>query len=412
MAGKDRAGVKTAEKNVNRRKKPSSHNRAVGRSIESLNKRYKENSKTLVGDMDYTFLSIVILTVAFGLVMLLSASAPSASNLYNGDSYGLFRKQFISVAVGLVGMWVVSRINFNRYKKYVPMFMLVCVFMLVLVAIPFIGKSFNGSRRWLPIPGIQVQPSEFMKPVLAMFFAYHIEQGKEDLKTFKGCLKYFGWIALVVGLMLAEPHLSGAIILAGIGLTLLIAAGMRVKPLIMAAPVVLAGGVAVIYKVSAVRWNRIISFLDPFRDIQNTSYQVAQGLYAIGSGGVFGKGLGQSIQKYSYLPEPYNDFIFAVICEELGLIGAILVIGLFAVLIMRALRIALNAPDTYSTLVGVGITAQIAIQATLNIAVATSSVPNTGVSLPFFSYGGSSVMMLLLEMGVLLNISRYSEKRE
>ena len=139
---------------------------------------------------------------------------------------------------------------------------------------------------------------------------------------------------------------------------------------------------------------------------------MAQGLYAIGSGGVFGKGLGQSIQKYSYLPEPYNDFIFAVICEELGLIGAILVIGLFAVLIMRALRIALNAPDTYSTLVGVGITAQIAIQATLNIAVATSSVPNTGVSLPFFSYGGSSVMMLLLEMGVLLNISRYSEKRE
>lgn len=408
MADKGRGGVKAAKKNVNKRKKPQ----AVGHGIESLNRKYKENTKTLAGDMDYTFLSIVILTVAFGLVMLLSASAPSASNLYDGDSYALFRRQLIWVTLGLAGMWIVSRINFNRYKKYVPVLMLVCVFMLILVAIPFIGKSFNGSRRWLPIPGIQVQPSEFMKPVLAMFFAYQIEQGKGDLTKFKDCLPYFGWIALVVILMILEPHLSGAIILAGIGVTLMIAAGMRVKPLLLATPLVGAAGIGLVYKLSPVRWNRIISFLDPFRDIQNTSYQVAQGLYAIGSGGIFGRGLGQSIQKYSYLPEPYNDFIFAGICEELGLIGAILVIGLFAVLIMRALRIALNAPDTYSMLVGVGITAQVAIQATLNIAVATASVPNTGVSLPFFSYGGSSVMMLLLEMGVLLNISRYSENRE
>ncbi len=411
MARSDSRGAKTAVKKTNKRKNQP-HSAGMGRRLETLNKKYKENTRTLAGDMDYTFLSIIILVVACGLVMLLSASAPSASSLYNGDSYELFRKQLISVSIGLVGMWVVSRINFNRYKKYVPMFMLVCVFMLILVAIPFIGKSFNGSRRWLPIPGIQVQPSEFMKPVLAMYFAYQIEQGKSDLKTFKGCLPYFGWIALIIFLMLMEPHLSGAIILAGIGITLLVAGGMRVKPLVLLSVPVGAVGIWGVYKLSAVRWSRIISFLDPFRDIQNTSYQVAQGLYAIGSGGIFGKGLGQSVQKYSYLPEPYNDFIFAIICEELGLIGAILVIALFVVLILRALRIAMNAPDTYSTLVAVGIVAQIAIQTTLNIAVATSSVPNTGVSLPFFSYGGSSVMMLLLEMGVLLNISRYSERRE
>jgi cell division protein FtsW len=387
----------------------TSKNRA-GKRIAELNRRYKENSRTLEGDIDYTFLSIVILMVSFGLVMLLSASAPTASNLYDGDSYGLFKKQLAFVIVGLFGMWFVSRINFNRYKKYVPMFMLICVFMLMLVAVPFIGKSINGARRWLPIPGIQLQPSEFMKPVIAMYFALQIEQGKHDLKTLRGNLPFLGWIALVVALMLLEPHLSGAIIIAGIGVVLMIAGGMPIKPLligIIPVGVLVVGGV---YLLSPVRWDRIMSFLHPFDDIQNTGYQVTQGLYAIGSGGIFGLGLGQSVQKYSYLPEPYNDFIFAIICEELGLFGAIIVILLFVALILRALRIAMNAPDTYSTLTGIGITAQIAIQTTLNIAVATSSVPNTGVSLPFFSYGGTAIMTLLLEMGVLLNISRYSNK--
>ena len=289
--------------------------------------------------------------------------------------------------------------------------MLACTFMLILVAIPFIGKSFNGARRWLPIPGIQIQPSEFMKPVIAMYFATQIEQGKSDLRTLKGNMPYLGWIAVITALMLAEPHLSGAIIIAGIGMVLLVAGGMPVKPIIAGIVPVGAAVVGGVYLWSPVRWNRIVSFLHPFQDVQNTGYQVVQGLYAIGSGRIFGLGLGQSVQKYTYLPEPYNDFIFAIVCEELGLVGAVIVIALFALLIMRALRIALNAPDTYSMLVGIGITAQIAIQTTLNIAVATSSVPNTGVSLPFFSYGGTSLMTLLLEMGVLLNISRYSNKR-
>ncbi len=395
----------------NKRKNTAAVKKTHSSRIEELNRKYKENSRTLAGEIDYTFLSIIVLVLSFGLVMLLSASAPSASVIYKGDSYGLFKRQLVFAVVGVVGMWVVSRINYNRYKKYVPSMMLACTFMLILVAIPFIGKSFNGARRWLPIPGIQIQPSEFMKPVIAMYFATQIEQGKNDLRTLKGNMPYLGWIAAITALMLAEPHLSGAIIIAGIGMVLLVAGGMPVKPIIAGIIPVGAAVVGGVYLWSPVRWNRIVSFLHPFQDVQNTGYQVVQGLYAIGSGRIFGLGLGQSVQKYTYLPEPYNDFIFAIVCEELGLVGAVIVIALFALLIMRALRIALNAPDTYSMLVGIGITAQIAIQTTLNIAVATSSVPNTGVSLPFFSYGGTSVMTLLLEMGVLLNISRYSNKR-
>lgn len=380
------------------------------KSWADFNKKYKENSRTLAGDMDYTFLSFVILIVAAGLIMLLSASAPSSAVTYNGNSYYLFLKQLISVVLGLIGMWIVSRINYDRYTKYVPMMMIVCVFLLILVAIPFIGKTVNGSRRWLPIPGAQIQPSEFMKPVIAMYFAMLISQNKYDVKKLKGVSHYFAWLIVIAFLMLIEPHLSGAIIIFGIGLVILIAAGMPVKPLFFG--VVPAGGIAIfaVYKMSQVRWSRIVSFIKPFSDIQKTGYQVAQALYAIGSGGIFGKGLGQSVQKYSYLPEPYNDFIFAIVCEELGLFGALCVIALFAALILRALRIAMHAPDTYSMLVALGITAQVAIQTVLNIAVATSSVPNTGVSLPFFSYGGTSIFTLLIEMGILLNISRYSNK--
>ncbi len=372
-------------------------------------RRLRENARRMTGDIDYTFLCLVVLLLSIGLVMLLSASSPAGSSDF-GDPYYFFKRQMVFTAIGVVGMWFVSRINFDRYKPFVPLMMRVCVILLILVAIPFIGKSFNGARRWLPIPGIQIQPSEFMKPIIAMYFALLISQGKYDLKKLEGNIPFFAWIVLIVILMLLEPHLSGAIIIAGIGVTLMVAGGTPIKPIAIAALPVGAIGTLGVYLLSPVRWNRIISFLKPFGDVQNTSYQVVQGLYAIGSGGIFGRGLGQSIQKYGYLPEPYNDYIFAIVCEELGLIGAAVVILLFAMLIVRAVRIAMNAPDTYSTLVAVGIAAQLAIQTTMNIAVATSSMPNTGVSLPFFSYGGTAIMTLLLEMGVLLNISRYSAR--
>lgn len=381
---------------------------ARGRAISKRRnaKEQKIVSNRMAGEIDYTFLFLVILLLCAGLVMLLSASAPEGNKLH-GDSYFFFKKQLIGAGLGLTGMWFISRINYERYKKYIPKMMLACMIMLALVLIPGIGVKINGSRRWLPTPIMQIQPSEFMKPVIAMYFAAMIEKGEHDLKTLKGLRPYLAVIIIVAALLMFETHLSGTIVIVGIAVVVLVAAGAPVKPIVVTAlilaPILLIG----LYMFSPVRWGRVVSFMDPFRDMQNTSYQVSQGLYAIGSGGIFGLGLGQSVQKYSYLPEPYNDFIFSIVCEELGLVGAIVVILLFTALILRIVRLAINAPDTFTSLTAVGIAAQIAIQTTLNIAVATSSVPNTGVALPFFSYGGTAILTLLLEMGVLLNISRY-----
>ncbi|HIT85356.1 MAG TPA: putative lipid II flippase FtsW [Candidatus Ornithomonoglobus intestinigallinarum] len=362
------------------------------------------------GEIDYTFLVLVICVVAVGLVMLLSASA-SASKEIRGSSYSIFGRQLLCVVIGFVGMWFVSRINYNSYKELMPKAVVICGILLVLVLVPGIGRELNGSRRWLNTPIVQIQPSEFVKPVIAMYFAYMIEKGNTDLKTLRGNAPYIVVLLIIVALMLCETHLSGAIVIAGIAITVMIAGGTPVKPLIIGAVIILPIGLIAIRLMSDVRWERIVSFLHPFEDMQDSGYQVAQGIYAIGSGRLFGLGLGQSVQKYSYLPEPYNDFIFAIICEEMGFVGAVGVMALFAALILRGVRIAVNAPDIYGTLTATGIVAQLAIQTILNIAVATSSVPNTGVALPFFSYGGTSVMTLLFEMGVLLNISRYSHRK-
>lgn len=362
------------------------------------------------GEIDYTFLVIVICVVAVGLVMLLSASAPDSKEIH-GNSYYFFGRQFLCAVIGFVGMWFISRINYNSYKELLPKMMAICMILLVLVLIPGLGRKINGSRRWLNTPIVPIQPSEFVKPVIAMYFAYMIEKGRTNLKTISGNAPYIGILLIVVALMLCETHLSGSIVIAGIAITVMIAGGTPIKPIIIGAVIILPIGLIAIRFMSEVRWERIISFLNPFEDMQDSGYQVAQGIYAIGSGKLFGLGLGQSVQKYSYLPEPYNDFIFAIICEETGFFGAVAVMVLFAALILRGIRIAVNAPDIYGTLAATGIVAQLAIQTLLNIAVATSSVPNTGVALPFFSYGGTSIMTLLFEMGVLLNISRYSYKK-
>ena len=362
------------------------------------------------GEIDYTFLILVILVVCAGLVMLLSASAP-AGKTNSGNSYSFFGKQLLFAVIGFVGMWFVSRINYNSYKKLMPKLMFICGILLFLVLFPGLGKRINGSRRWLNTPIVPIQPSEFVKPVIAMYFAYMIESGKTDLKTIRGNVPYIVVIGIIAALMLCETHLSGTIVIAGIAIMVMIAGGTPVKPMIIGALIILPVGILTVKLASPVRWDRIISFLHPFADMRDKGYQVAQSIYAIGSGKLFGLGLGQSVQKYSYLPEPYNDFIFAIVCEELGFVGAVAVMALFLALILRGARIALNATDVYGTLTATGIVAQLAIQTVLNIAVATSSVPNTGVALPFFSYGGTSIMTLLLEMGVLLNISRYSHRK-
>jgi len=362
-------------------------------------------------EMDYTFMFLIILLACCGLVMLLSASTPAANTKMN-NSYYFFIRQLLYVLIGIVGMLVVSNIKYTVYKKLAVPIMGICFILLVLVAIPGIGKEFNGSRRWLGTESFQVQPSEFMKPAIAIFFAFMLDHEKKDMRYFKSNIKYIAIIGVLFILMMMEPHLSGGIVIAGIGIVLLIIVGFRIKPLVMLGILFGPFLLTFLYFFDEVRWARITSFIDPFHDLQGKSYQIAQSLYSIGSGGIFGKGLGESMQKYSFLPEPYNDFIFAVICEELGLIGATAIIILFALFIYHGIKISLHAPDKFSMLVSAGIVSQITIQTVLNIAVATSSVPCTGVSLPFFSYGGTSLCILLSELGILLNISKYTTNHE
>lgn len=358
-------------------------------------------------NMDATFLLLVIIMICVGLIMLLSASAPAA-NTKVGNSYYFFVRQLGFAVVGFIAMLVISRIDYRLYKPFVKIFMIICLILLTLVLIPGIGVEHHGARRWLNT-GTEWQPSELMKLAIGMFFASMIEDSKTELKTVKSLVPYLAWMGVTAVLLMLETHLSGTIIICGIAVTILIVAGAPFRYFFGAAAVGGPLGILLL-RTDEVRWGRVMNFLDPFKDTQDVGYQVVQGLYAIATGGFFGLGLGQSVQKYSYLPEPYNDFIFAIVCEELGLFGAFAIMILFAGLVIRGAKIAAEAPDTFGSLIVVGIMAQVAIQTILNIAVATSSVPNTGVSLPFFSYGGTSLMVLLAEMGIVLSVSRYSRR--
>ncbi len=360
------------------------------------------------GELDYTFLLLVGVLTAFGLIMLLSASTPTADVKF-GRSYHFFIRQFAYVAVGVALMIGLSYIDYRKYKRFAPLFMIVCIAMLGLVFFPGIGVSHNGSRRWINLIVMEFQPSEITKLAVSMFFAALIEDRRYDINKPNGLVKYGAWIGVVAILMMLETHLSGTIVLCGIAVCIMLVGGASVK-LICGGGTAAFAALLLFLQFDEVRMARVTSFLHPFEDKLGTGYQTLQSLYAIGSGGIFGKGLGQSVQKFSYLPEPYNDFIFAVVCEELGLIGAAFIIALFMGLIIRGLKISMETTDTFGSLMVVGIMAQVGIQTILNIAVATSSMPNTGVSLPFFSYGGTAIMILLAEMGIVLSVSRYSSK--
>ena len=392
------------EQSVNRRPK-TSYSKSKKRTNRNGILRSLFVSDRKAGDIDYSFLLLVVVLSVFGLVMLLSASTAAASNKF-GNSYRFFLRQFGYVAAGMVLMFGISRIDYRKYKPYAKLFLIVCIVMLALVFIPGIGVDHNGSRRWINLIVMEFQPSEITKLAVAMFYAAMIEDKKYDLKHLDGILRIGMWIGVVALLMMLETHLSGTIVLCGIALCVMIAGGIKMVYVAMAGGA--AAGLATIFlSFDSVRRTRIMTFAHPFTDRQSSGYQVIQSLYAIGSGGFFGKGLGQSMQKF-YLPEPYNDFIFAIVGEELGLVGCAFIVFLFAALIIRGMRISMKAKDTFGSLLVVGIMAQVAIQTILNIAVVTSTIPNTGVPLPFFSYGGTAFMILLMEMGVVLSVSRYS----
>lgn len=343
--------------------------------------------------------------------MLLSASSPSALS-ESGNSYSYFFRQAIFAVAGLFMMWVISNIDYRFYQKYYKLAYIVAF--LLLLAVPFIGREVNGAKRWIYVTEtLSVQPSELVKLLMIIFYAGILVKNRDELNKYgKGFLKHIIMIAPIIVLLLIEPHFSASIIIIGIASIMMIVAGCKFWHFLVSGLVVGIPGIIALIFLEPYRLKRVITFLNPWSDPTGDGWQVIQSLYAIGSGGLFGAGLGESKQKYLYIPEPHNDFIFSILAEELGFIGCAVVIILFAIFIWRGVLIAMKSPDMFGSLIAIGITAQIAIQVIINIAVVTSSMPATGMPLPFFSYGGTSLFILLCEMGILLNISKAGAKKE
>ena len=355
-----------------------------------------------------------MILLVFGIVMMFSASyADAISKGRSGTFYA--RKQIIMAGVGVVAMFLLSHIDYHVFfRKSVAYLMFAgCVLLLILVIIPGIGVDHNGAQRWLQIGikiGFEYQPSEIMKFSIIILFSYLITINGERMGKFKtGILPYMVMLGVVAALMMKQPHLSGTLIICMLGVILIFIGGAKLHHLLLTGAVGLGGLAAVVFYMSAKGYTyfseRFQSWIDPASDKTGDTYQTWQSLIAIGSGGLFGLGLGESRQKY-FIPETQNDFVFAIICEELGFVGAVTVILLFAMFVFRGFYIASKAPDKFGMLICVGLTVQVAIQAFLNIAVVSNFIPNTGISMPFFSYGGTSLVMLLAQMGIILNISR------
>ena len=357
--------------------------------------------------MDLPFLVLVLALVAFGLVMLFSASYAVA--LYRrGDAYAYIRPQLLYAALGLAAMWLASRVDYHLYHKLAwPVLGVSLVLLTVVLFMP----EYNGCKRWLVIPGVgTLQPSEIAKFAVVLAFAHIISLNASRMGSFAVGVLPFGLVlGAVAVLMLLEPHLSGTLLILGIGAVLMFVGGTALRWFILAgagAVCAVAAAVAVMPGLVPYAASRLASWLDPFADPLGDGHQTIQSLYAIGSGGATGLGLGNSRQKQMFVPEPQNDFIFAIVCEELGFVGALAVVGLFVLLLLRGVTLAIHAPDRFGGLLVVGFVVQVAMQAALNMAVVTGTIPNTGISLPFFSSGGTSLMMLLGEMGVVLSVSR------
>jgi cell division protein FtsW len=354
----------------------------------------------------WVFISVLIL-LSLGIIMVFSASAPISYNSYH-DVYYILKKQLLYALIGFLGMFIAANVDYRKWDKLSKPLLVLSIVLLIMVRIPGIGREVKDTWRWLYIGPFQFQPSEVAKLAIVLFFSSSLSRRRDQLNYFfKGIMPYIFLIAVFAGLLLLEPHLSCTIIVICVASILLFSAGAKIRHFILLGIPAVAGLATVVAFVPYMR-ARVLSFLDPWKDLQGDGWQAVQSLYAIGSGGIFGRGLGRSMQKFLYLPEPHNDFIFSVLAEELGFIGVFSVLLLFIILIWRGIKIAVNAPDTFGSLVAVGITSLIAVQTLLNVAVVTSSIPPTGVSLPFFSYGGTSLIMFMGEVGILLNISRYA----
>jgi len=356
--------------------------------------------------MDLSLFVTVVLLLVIGVMMVFSSSFYFAMSQWQ-DKYYFFYKDLKFAIVGFGIMVVVAMVPYRMYKKFAPMLLVVSLGLLALVLTP-VGTEINGAQRWIYIGSISIMPSEVAKISAIIFTAHSLENNRNHLKKFTvGILPYLILIAFYFGLIILQPNLSTAITITLIIMTMVFVAGARLDQIIgLGIAGVAAFGV---FAMSAeYRRARILAFMNPFDYADSSGWQVIQSLYAIGSGGLFGVGIGQSIQNKLYIPEPQNDFIFATIGEEFGFVGCVIVILLFFILIYRGVKIAVNAPDLFGSLVATGIVAMISFQVIINISVATSSMPVTGIPLPFISFGGSSLLILMGCMGILLNISQYT----
>lgn len=358
--------------------------------------------------MDIGFFTLVLILLAMGVVMVLSSSYARAyydpGKVTGGNGAYYFLRQLLFALLGVAVMLLASRLPMDFYRRYTVHFLGLTLVLLMLV--PVIGVKANGSRRWLGVGGLTLQPSELAKLAVILSFSLLICRFRGRMRSFRyGILPFLAILGLIVGLLILEPHFSASIIIIAIGGVMMFLGGVGLGWFIAALGSVFAA-VAVLLTFFPYASGRVSTWLDPFSDPSDAGYQIVQSLYSIGSGGLSGLGLGGSRQKFLYLPEEHNDFIFSVACEELGFIGAALILALFALLILRGYWIALHQRDRFNFLTCAGISTLLAIQVFLNVAVVTNLVPCTGISLPLFSYGGTALLIQLFEMGIILSASR------
>lgn len=383
------------------------------------NKHKKRRKEQTEYYFDYSLLFIVLFLLGFGLVMIYSASSYTAFQDY-GDAGHFMKRQLIAIIIGLVFMIVVANIDYHFWEKFYIVGWIVSAVSILIVLTP-LGIESHNARRWFRIPGVglQVQPAEIAKLCMILFLAVMVCKMGKSIRSMKGFI-FMMLMPLPIALevYLVTSNLSSALIIMAISLLMVFVASPDYKKFVIMALIgiaLIAGLVLIIVNSGGdgdFRSARIVAWLDPESQAQDKGFQTLQGLYAIGSGGILGKGLGQSMQKLKFLPESQNDMIFSIICEELGLFGAIAVIVMFIMLIWRMMIIANNASDLFGAMLVVGVIGHIAVQAILNIAVVTNTIPNTGISLPFISYGGSSVMFLLIEIGLVLSVAKRIQLKE
>ena len=379
--------------------------------VQRRKEKEAESRELAKGPIDLPFCLLVLLLTAIGLVMLLSASFPSAYYETDGqDPMHYFVRQGVFAAMGIAAMFLIGRINYQRFRGVAKLMLYLAIILLVLVIIPGnpIAVTRNNATRWIGVGELfTFQPSEIAKMAVVLYFSDSISRKKDKMRTIRyGIAPYLLIMGVIAVLMMLEPHLSGTVLILGTGAVLMLVGGINWAWVIAA--VGGAGGVLFLMMSGIIQYgqSRIAMWQNPFIDPRGAGYQLSQSLISIGSGGLLGVGLGKSRQKFLYLPEEHNDFIFAIICEELGLIGATIIMLLFAALILRGYWIALHARDRFGSLLVVGVTTLIAMQTFLNIGVVTGLLPTTGISLPFFSYGGTALSMQLAEMGIVLSVSR------